>query len=229
MNVNYKLTVDEINSVTRSLSKEGKFGTHVALNNFFFEKISSVDCTLAMDFNNQVGRLKKERVKADYGGRILNYDDYRRSEILQTEILKILSKKYYDDMTPNTFIIDRMNSLTDEFPKIACKFEFDELSDSYYMEVLPKVSIDENKALKMTLFCILKEFISYFPHESLVFFTQGEGVDIKTPCHIVYGKKYFSWKDGISAYLQGVLESKPIIKDHEAKSSGILSEYYLAS
>ncbi|MBC7744434.1 MAG: hypothetical protein H7096_04965 [Flavobacterium sp.] len=130
-----------------------------------------------------------------------------------------------NNITPDIFLRENIDLLTKSFSKIACKYEFHSTSDSYYLEVLPKMNFESQISLRRELSKILKNFINTFPDETLVFFSSGDGIELANPSYMRFGSDYLSWLNLNS--FRKILDNRNPIRNHD--KSFFSPELFLAA
>jgi hypothetical protein len=76
-------------------------------------------------------------------------------------------------MTSKKFILSNLNDILKEFPFLSFKYEYNDLSDSHFIEILPFEEFHSNEKYKLKEQEISINFIKFFPLESLIFITEG--------------------------------------------------------
>lgn len=80
-------------------------------------------------------------------------------------------------MTPKDFIISSILDTTYIFEQVQCRYKYDELLETHYVEILPSSIFKDSKELKNYRGQILDKFYENFPTESLVFLTEGSLIE----------------------------------------------------
>ena len=87
-------------------------------------------------------------------------------------------------MTPNEFIISKLQSFIHEFPETRVRYEHDKLSDTHFVEVVPNE---------------VYEFVDQFPHENIGFISDDALVGLGNVDFELKGTyfdiPYFSFKE----------------------------------
>jgi hypothetical protein len=93
-------------------------------------------------------------------------------------------------MTPQDFIISKINELVELFPTTKCRYEHHFISDSHFIEVVPneiyRLSADYLKWEEETTF----DFIDKFPNQNLCFISDDALVGIDVVHYEITGKLY---------------------------------------
>ena len=74
-------------------------------------------------------------------------------------------------MTPNEFIISKLQSFIHEFPETRVRYEHDKLSDTHFVEVVPNDVYYLNERYLAWESKMFDEFVDQFPHENIGFKT----------------------------------------------------------
>jgi hypothetical protein len=83
-------------------------------------------------------------------------------------------------MTPKEYIIDTLTKLTSEFNNIRCRYENDFISNTHFVEVVPRDVLESNEQFKTSEEKIMVEFISLFPDQNLCFLSDDALVGLDT-------------------------------------------------
>jgi hypothetical protein len=89
---------------------------------------------------------------------------------------------------PIQFLEIELIKLTKKFVQIQCSYEFHNMTDAHYVEISPASEYDKDE-LKYSLALLLGDFYELFPGESLIFLTEGDGVNV-VPSYQVTGNRY---------------------------------------
>ncbi len=102
-------------------------------------------------------------------------------------------------MNASEFIIRTIENLTEENPYIKCVYEYDNFDLTHYVKITPKEFFDINGELFTGEEGILKEFVSRFPKEGLLFFSEDDEIELDNPIYkregIYYQKALNSHKN----------------------------------
>jgi len=94
-------------------------------------------------------------------------------------------------MNSKVYIISKIDELAKVFPRVKFSYQMDELSETHFIEVLPKdffeQSTDEFIEQQNN---IITEFINKFPHEGLAFISEDDLFKMDCPEHVICGKDY---------------------------------------
>ena len=74
-------------------------------------------------------------------------------------------------MTPNEFIISKLQSFIHEFPETRVRYEHDKVSDTHFVEVVPNDVYYLNERYLAWESKMFDEFVDQFPHENIGFKT----------------------------------------------------------
>lgn len=83
-----------------------------------------------------------------------------------------------------------VNELTINFPKIKCSYEFDEYTDTHYIEIIPKSEFDYNEHLNTFIDDVYFNFIERFSSESIAFITNNGESKLTKVCYEISGKDF---------------------------------------
>jgi hypothetical protein len=72
-------------------------------------------------------------------------------------------------MNSREFTIEVINNLVKTFPNIKCFYDFDGLTDTHYVEILPESEFDSNENLNNLLDDYYFEFIDKYNQEAIAF------------------------------------------------------------
>ena len=92
--------------------------------------------------------------------------------------------------SPKKFLLEKLNKLVAQFDDIRGRYEYQDPSDAHYLEVIPSDLFFNSDDLRYALSDILEEFIKKYPFESLVFLTEGEGIELENPEFEVVGVNF---------------------------------------
>jgi len=104
-------------------------------------------------------------------------------------------------MKARDFIENKLLHLIEYFPQMKVSYEFDNLSNSHFIEVLPSSEFRENPKYSEYETNLIIDFISEFPNEDIVFVTKNELIEIENPSFVLKGnlfdKKPLFWNSNI--------------------------------
>ena len=72
-------------------------------------------------------------------------------------------------MTSQEFVVMKLKELTSEFSNIMCRYENDFISNTHFVEVVPRVILESNRDFKRMEKQVMMEFINLFPNQNLCF------------------------------------------------------------
>lgn len=95
-------------------------------------------------------------------------------------------------MTAQEFIIERIDLITQCFPNLKCRYEYDKHSKVHLIEVLPKGEFKNNKKYAEFESEIIYDFICKYSYDSNIsFFTSKDTlVSIKNPDYESFGREF---------------------------------------
>ncbi len=88
------------------------------------------------------------------------------------------------------YIKNKIDILVEKYKHIRCRYEFDEFSQSHYIEVMPREYCQLDDFFLKDEMEIVVNFITQFPYESLVFITEGDLYIIEKPLYTKVGKDF---------------------------------------
>ncbi len=88
------------------------------------------------------------------------------------------------------FVRENIDLLVTKHPKIKCTYEFNNFSQSHYVEILPKEYNLQNDKFMNDEMEILIRFIEQFPYETLTFITDDDLYSIEDSNYIKIGSEY---------------------------------------
>lgn len=104
-------------------------------------------------------------------------------------------------MKARDFIKDKLEYLIDIFPQMKVSYEFDDFSNSHFIEVLPSKEFKENIEYSKYETNLIIDFISTYPNEDIVFVTKNDLIEINNPSFIkkgvLYGKEPLFWNSNV--------------------------------
>lgn len=98
-------------------------------------------------------------------------------------------------MTSQQFIKGQIDSMVSKFPFIKCRYQFDELEDTHYVEVIPKGYTEKANSITELQNEIILNFIDKFPDQLLAFFSDGGLIELD---EIHYEKAGLCYQKGIA-------------------------------
>jgi len=116
-------------------------------------------------------------------------------------------------MNANEFVIEKIKVIVELFPFTSCRYQFDEFSQSHYIEVIPKHYLEISEEFTSFQCDVISEFMDEFPNESVSFITEGDLVEVTDSLFSASGKCYYRAK----------LVSYP---EHDIKIEDILPPVY---
>jgi len=93
-------------------------------------------------------------------------------------------------MKARDFIENRLQELIEKFPQMRVSYEFDILSNSHFIEVLPSEEFKTNSEYSKFETNLIVDFISTYPNEDIVFLTENDLIEVNNPSFIKTGKLY---------------------------------------
>lgn len=93
-------------------------------------------------------------------------------------------------MSASEFVIEKINAIVELFPFVSCRYQFDEFSQSHYIEVIPKQYLEISEDFTLFQCDVISEFMDEFPNESVTFITEGDLVEIRDVLYSASGKLY---------------------------------------
>jgi len=97
-------------------------------------------------------------------------------------------------MNSKKYIVSKIDELAKNFPNVKFSYQLDELSETHFIEVLPKDFFEQYDELFVKeQNNIILDFIKKFPTEGLAFITEDDLFTVDNPEYIKHGKEY----DGI--------------------------------
>lgn len=88
------------------------------------------------------------------------------------------------------FVLAEINSIVKKFPFIRCRYEYNPLSVTHFIEISPKEFYEINENFTSEENRITMFFIEKFPHEDILFLTSGDYIKITKPIYVAIGKFY---------------------------------------
>ena len=76
-------------------------------------------------------------------------------------------------MTSKKFILTKLNDILKEFPFLSFKYEYNDASDSHFIQILPLQEFNSNSNYKSSEMDMSIDFIKNYPFENLVFISEG--------------------------------------------------------
>jgi len=98
----------------------------------------------------------------------INYDSAR-----------LLHDKVFTKMTPNEFIISKLQSFIHDFPETRVRYEHDKLSDTHFVEVVPNEVYYLSERYIAWESKMFDEFVDQFPHENIGFISDNALVGLE--------------------------------------------------
>lgn len=99
------------------------------------------------------------------------------------------------------FIKDKLENLIDIFPQMKVSYEFEKLSNSHFIEVLPSKEFRENSKYSKYETNLIMDFITMYPNEDIVFVTENDLIEVNNPSFIkkgvLYDKENLFWNSNI--------------------------------
>ncbi len=95
-------------------------------------------------------------------------------------------------MNASDFIKKRLQALIEKFPQLKVIYGYDSWADAHYIKVLPPSEFNENEAYAEYEMDFILDFVEQFPYEEIVFFTEGDLIEIKKPLSEKAGERYFN-------------------------------------
>lgn len=94
-------------------------------------------------------------------------------------------------MSSAKFILKGLDGLAKEFPLIKLSYQFDDNTDTHFVEVLPKEFFEKyDPEFISGQNTLILNFIQDYPNESLAFITQDDFFVVSKPCHIAVGELF---------------------------------------
>ncbi|HXI01055.1 MAG TPA: hypothetical protein VNI52_12370 [Sphingobacteriaceae bacterium] len=81
-------------------------------------------------------------------------------------------------MTAKQFVIESINKIVANFMFVQCRYQFDEFSDTHYVEVMPKGYMESPNAITDVQNAILLDFINRYPNQLLAFFSDDDLIQL---------------------------------------------------
>ena len=104
-------------------------------------------------------------------------------------------------MKARDFIENRLQYLIECFPQMKVSYEFDNFSNSHFIEVLPSSEFRKNSKYSEYETNLIIDFISEFPNEDIVFVTKNDLIEIENPSFVkkghLFDKKPLFWNSNI--------------------------------
>ncbi len=82
-------------------------------------------------------------------------------------------------MTPNEFIISKLQSFIHDFPETRVRYEHDKLSDTHFVEVVPNEVYHLSERYIAWESKMFDEFVDQFPHENIGFISDDALVGLE--------------------------------------------------
>jgi hypothetical protein len=105
-------------------------------------------------------------------------------------------------MSSKKYIVSKINELAKHFPYVKFSYQMDELSETHFIEVLPKDIFEQyDSRFVKEQNDIIVDFIKIYPSEGLAFITEDDLFTVGQPEYIKCGSKYhtntisLSWND----------------------------------
>ncbi len=93
-------------------------------------------------------------------------------------------------MSAIEFINDKLSKLVKTIPYIKCIYEFRQFDNTHIIKVLPQKIFDSNQIYIDQENKIVNEFIRKFPSEGIVFISDRDLIEVKTPVNEYTGQFY---------------------------------------
>jgi len=93
-------------------------------------------------------------------------------------------------MNARDFIENKLQHLIESFPQMKVSYEFDNLSNSHFIEVLPSSEFRENPKYSEYETNLIIDFISKFPNDDIVFVTKNDLIEIENPSFVKKGNLF---------------------------------------
>jgi len=90
-----------------------------------------------------------------------------------------------------TYITSKLSEIVKSISEIKILYKFDSFTNEHLVKILPRSEYEYNDQYQDFEENLIFDFIAKFPHESLVFLTEGEWIDIDKPDEIFQGVNYF--------------------------------------
>ncbi|MNL22170.1 hypothetical protein D3C87_1435020 [compost metagenome] len=124
-------------------------------------------------------------------------------------------------MNSNIFTKSVIDQIVERFANLRCSYEFDEMYNSHYVEIEPKLEFEQNEELNEFLDNIYFDFISKYPCESLAFSTNSGKTELE---NVYYEAVGFNFDENKTAsWILTKFQSKFIINNN----SDFEEEYFL--
>ncbi|MCK9452686.1 MAG: hypothetical protein M0Q90_13415 [Bacteroidales bacterium] len=99
------------------------------------------------------------------------------------------------------FIENSLQYLVKCFPQMKASYEFDDFSNSHFIEVLPSTEFRENLEYSKYETNLIIDFISKFPNEDIVFVTKNDLIAVENPSlvkkGVLFDKRPLFWNSNI--------------------------------
>jgi hypothetical protein len=84
-------------------------------------------------------------------------------------------------MKSKTFILKKIKDLANAIPQLTFRYEYDQCSDSHFVEVSPINEFQSNEKYIILEKEISLEFINLFPFDILTFISEEDGIVLESP------------------------------------------------
>lgn len=112
-------------------------------------------------------------------------------------------------MNPNQYIISKLESFIKDFPQMRVRYEYDEGSDTHFVEVIPNEVYYMDSNYKKWEGQMFDDFVEQFPYEGICFISDDAIVGLENVDFEIYGEffevLYTTSEDSISV-CEGILE-----------------------
>ena len=99
------------------------------------------------------------------------------------------------------YIKNKLENLIDIFPQMKVSYEFEKLSNSHFIEILPSKEFRENLKYSKYETNLIMDFITMYPNEDIVFVTENDLIEVNNPSYIkkgvLYDKDTLFWNSNI--------------------------------
>jgi len=93
-------------------------------------------------------------------------------------------------MNTEKFIIDKLEKFIKDFSKVRVRYEYDEMSRSHFIEIVPNTIFHSDNDLKKWECTLLDKFVTYCPTENICFISDDDLFKIENIIYIKEGLDY---------------------------------------
>lgn len=90
-----------------------------------------------------------------------------------------------------TYVLSRLQQLVDTIPELKVMYKYDGNEQDHLVKVLPFSEFEDNSTFHDLESEILFDFIEKYPHDNLVFISEGECIDMLHADEVLVGDVYY--------------------------------------